>query len=301
MELISSSSLEETCKSTTLTQEQSRESSSLNLNPNPSSVIVLGLATKGYEKTTVDHLLQLTASGILKAFITTGGSLIPYCRNKVIQQIYKLEPEFTHALLIDDDMTAFDRTTVEQLLEADKDIITPLMTTRSWPPKLVYDPVDYEDIKNKRIVDADHTGTAFMLIKRHVLDELMMPAPAGPLWFTLDREPRVGFNEEIEEKLEEYNRLQCRNEPGFNERIKSYLLSLIALGRYAHLGSDLLGEDIGFCHRAKDAGFDVCVHTGLYVGHVGSRVYTPFDHMKSIRMQYEGKELSEVEQMCTKI
>lgn len=37
---------------------------------------------------------------------------------------------------------------------------------------------------------------------------------------------------------------------------------------------DQLGEDISFCQRATDAGFDIYVHTGIEFGHVKSQILT---------------------------
>lgn len=35
---------------------------------------------------------------------------------------------------------------------------------------------------------------------------------------------------------------------------------------------ELIGEDYAFCHRAREAGFPVKVHTGVFIGHIKPRV-----------------------------
>lgn len=42
-----------------------------------------------------------------------------------------------------------------------------------------------------------------------------------------------------------------------------------------------MGEDVYFCHRAKQKGFKCWVATGVQLGHVGQKVYTITDSIKT--------------------
>jgi len=41
---------------------------------------------------------------------------------------------------------------------------------------------------------------------------------------------------------------------------------------------DVMGEDYYFCHKAKKAGYNVCVDCSLIIGHIGEHVYTIDDY-----------------------
>lgn len=41
----------------------------------------------------------------------------------------------------------------------------------------------------------------------------------------------------------------------------------------------IMGEDVYFCKKAKEVGYDVCVDTSIIVGHVGEHAFTIYDHL----------------------
>lgn len=45
------------------------------------------------------------------------------------------------------------------------------------------------------------------------------------------------------------------------------------------LGVDVQGEDLYFCEKAIEAGFDICCDTSLIIGHLGQHIYTITDYV----------------------
>jgi hypothetical protein len=246
----------------------------------------LGLCELQICKETVDCLFHLMVNQVFSGYVTTACALLPWARNTVIQGAYSSNPNFTHILFIDDDMCGFTVDSVNLLLDADKDIISGVMTHRKYPYKVVTafkKPMTIEDLKFQRIVEADHTGTAFTLIKRKVLDALREETHDGGLWFHCDREPRYSFeNEKAEWVKDKLHKIQCHDNAIIPFNFEDLLNEAIFLGETSHLGSQMFGEDVGFCKRARKAGFTVWVHAGVVVGHIGQKVCNVMDTLEIV-------------------
>lgn len=129
------------------------------------------------------------------------------------------------------------------------------------------------------VVEVIRTGCAFLLIKRHVLEALADPwfrlrVPARPLDFMLevDNFARIKFdgrNPLREQPGEPWERLEkcARDDPSS------------APENFTPIE---VGEDSGFCDRARNAGFRIFVNTDIACGHVDARILTGNDHRKAV-------------------
>lgn len=238
------------------------------------SKIVAGICCCRTQPQTVSALIQLAQARVIDGWVVGSIGLLPFVRNNVIKQAYVNEPEFTHLLFIDDDMSDFTYEHVEALLEADKDIISGLISSRLPPYRLISCLNDLsketimEYIKTNKVKEEDHVGMAFTLIKRKVLDGMCQPCD---IWFTMDRRHRNNFLDETKTFLE---KLAESPKPEI-ERYRE----AVGWGMTSILGSELIGEDVEFCRRARAFGFKSYTHCGVIVGHIGTQPYTVRDSL----------------------
>jgi len=252
-------------------------------------IIVLAIPSLQFCRRTVNDLMILADAHILSGWTIPESTLIPQCRNKAIDTLYRDQPDFTHLLFIDDDMDGFTPYHVKQLWEADKDVISGLVTQRKPPYKIVAcfegepNPQQIaEYIKNKEILETSIVGMAFTLIKREVLDEIKEETPDGPIWFTTDREERPDFPEELDLFIEAIERSDMSLEWKLKEAA--------AFGQISHRGNRLLGEDVATCRKIKAAGFSMYVHCGAVIGHTGEHVFDFRHAFQEMQREMEADE-----------
>jgi hypothetical protein len=126
------------------------------------------------------------------------------------------------------------------------------------------------------IVEVMRTGCAFLLVKRAVLEALEDPwfrvrVPKRPIdaLLEVDNFARIKFDGRNPFAGEAWDRLiKCaKDDPS------------IAPENFTPVE---VGEDSGFCDRAKAAGFTIVVNTDIACGHVDRRVLTGADHRKAM-------------------
>lgn len=126
------------------------------------------------------------------------------------------------------------------------------------------------------IVPVIRTGCAFLLIKRPVLEALEDPwfrvrVPSRPIDFMLevDNFARIKFDGRNPFEGDAWDRLlKCaKDDPS------------VAPENFTPVE---VGEDSGFCDRARAAGFHIVVNTDIACGHVDSRVLTGADHRRAM-------------------
>lgn len=126
-------------------------------------------------------------------------------------------------------------------------------------------------------VDVIRTGCAFLLIKRHVFENLKDPwfrvrIPMRPMDALLETDnfarTRFDGRNPLREITDVWERLEkcARDDPSS------------APEQYTPIG---VGEDSGFCDRARNAGFRIVVNTDIECGHVDQRVLSGKDHRKA--------------------
>lgn len=246
--------------------------------------VVLGIATLQYQKKMVDSLLQLVArnEGMVVGWAIPDCCLLPPARNKCIEGAYENNPDFTHLLFIDDDMSGFGPQHLWKLLENDKDICSAIVTLRKPPYKVVTSFIDGNSaeeamgyMQNQELREVRYCGMAFTLIKRSVLDKMRETVTNAKgivkdIWFNNDRSRRESFDGEVESFIEsELNGKRVLNREILTETVQKAVL----MGRFSHVGTELMGEDCAFCYKAISLGFKIWMDCGVSVGHIGTRAY----------------------------
>ncbi len=246
--------------------------------------IIAGLCTlDGFPKAFVDYLLKTALCNVFESVCTIESALLPMARNQVISLVYANNPDFSHILFIDSDMTEFCAEHLVKLVLADKPIISGACTLRNPPYTLVNpflgdvdDATVMEYMRAGEIRECAVLGMAFTLIKKEVFDAVQEETAQGPIWFNMDRQERAGFDAEIEEFLDEVNE---KTEKEYHmggcgpEYMDPLIRKAIAMGQLSHIGSPILGEDITFTRQARKLGFKCFTHCDVIIGHLGTQAY----------------------------
>jgi hypothetical protein len=184
---------------------------------------------------------------------TVNQAYIHLARNRLAAEF--LESDYTHFMFIDQDV-GFTGQDVFTLIQQDLDVVAgtyPLKQIQ-WenvakaaiagvlPEKLeaasaihIFKPVDLtQKFSNQEVVEVEHVGTGFMLIKRQVFERL---AEVLPRYF---------------EVLSPGNRKET-----------------IDFFGHATVNDEFWGEDVSFCKRVQDAGMKVYVAPWVQCSHVG--------------------------------
>lgn len=238
------------------------------------SKVVMAIPSLGlYHKEFITSLMTVSLGQVLDNYCIMEGALLPQSRNMILRLIYQNDSDFTHVLFCDDDMCNFDAETIRKLIDADKDVISALCTFRLPPYNIVgHFPGSLEEVIE--IVNAgepykvEHTGLGFTLVKETVLDKIMEQTEDGPLWFNCDRYPRSTFDEEMDCFISD-REVDIEDK---DQTIYDALKEAIAFGATSHKGSKLLGEDISFSREVIKQGFEIWIHCGCPIGHIGKQV-----------------------------
>ena len=256
--------------------------------------VVVGACLLRPQNQFVRDLCKLYSTGHFKGISTPDACLLPHNRNRVIKEAYAEEPDFTHILFIDDDMCNFSAEQVGQMVYRDVDVVSGLAVKRKAPYKVVAHLEGSKVIEchnENMIVEVPYVGMAFTLIKREVLELTREETPEGPVWFTMDRIPRDGYQEELDSKLAE---LEVKIGSG-EICPKVALQTMATFGEQAFLGSQLLGEDISFSHKVTKLGMRLWVDCGILVGHLGLK---PRDLRDSVRHAEEkGNDIASISEI----
>ena len=246
---------------------------------------VFAVCSLHYDPHCVWSLLDLVQSNFFVGHCQINTTLLPNARNLAIRKVLENNPDFTHLIFIDDDMTDFTAEHAQALIEADKDIISALVTMRRPPYTIPTTLINHEmftpqtvieHMKKESVLEAHTVGMAFTCIKRHVIDKLAEGTPTGPIWFTMDREPRESLQTEMIDLFDDLRKKFLDNAISFGE----VLNQAISFGMSAHICTSILGEDICFCNRATKFGFKSWVHCGVIVSHVGTKPFNVRDTIK---------------------
>ena len=251
---------------------------------------------------TFGEALRLATSGLFGSVYVSEGSLLPLSRNKAVTDIFNNMPNFTHLLFIDGDMADVTPEVIEALIDADRDIIVPVMTRRSPPFAPAFDSESYEklfkelqkDLPNRKVIEVLSAGFGCALIKREVLEKTRESTDkGGSIWFPTDRLPRDSFWDEVTKELADLAFREYPPDKDLKNIIEEIYKEGVAKGIGAHLGSIYYGEDFCFCARARTLGFKVCVHSGVYISHIGDQAYNLKDYIDFCEMRERSKDEKE--------
>jgi len=214
---------------------------------------------------------QCMRRNMLVSFTIMKSSLVTQGRNLCVAEFLNHEDNYTHLLFVDSDID-FNFSTIEKMLEADKDLIScPYpMKQFSWDKawerleqkdKAINGPNDLakagytfpvkldrsKDITvDKGIMEATHAPTGCMLIKRKVITDLIKAHPELEIF-----QPTNMNGKEVK-KENFYNLFDTLHEPD----TKRYF-----------------GEDFGFCERWRKLGGKVYLFITDYISHIGEYQY----------------------------
>jgi hypothetical protein len=257
--------------------------------------VILAFCTKGDIKPSVYFdTLRLVASGLIQGVLASCGTILPQTRNTAIANALDQDRDLTHILFIDDDVAGITPEIVKAMIDADKDIISPVTNSRNAPfrphlrvhdiPKLVKELEKDQD--DRDILEVDGIGMGCALIRAEVFEAV---AEIGSdkkhlTWFTFDREPRDEFWGEVDAALS-----QLDSESDSKDALKEG----VKMGLSAHIGSMFIGEDFAFCTKARNAGFKVWVHCQYYLGHVGEVVIDIGDWLEYLERHPVGHRIEQ--------
>lgn len=128
-------------------------------------------------------------------------------------------------------------------------------------------------------IDVMRTGAAFLLIKRHVLEALKDP------WFRIRPQNRpIHFMAEVDNfaRIKFDGKNPFRDLPNHAwERLEQCAVDDPSIVAEQFIPIEV-GEDSGFCDRAKNAGFRIAVQTDIAIGHVDTRVLSWQHHKEAL-------------------
>jgi len=214
-------------------------------------------------------------------------SLVDKARNDSVLQLLGSPAQWL--LFIDGDMQWKPEALLQILKTAYSDIpfadlVGAWCPLRGWPYLPTIDPGSghWEPVApGGGPIEVMRTGSAFILIKRHVFEK--MPPP----WYATNFVPRAldalqAVNAFANSKFDGRNPLRDHPDWAVLERCA---VEASSSGRPPDYGFpwDTLGEDSGFCDRAKQLGFRIFVNTDCTVNHVDKLVITPERHLDAMR------------------
>jgi hypothetical protein len=231
---------------------------------------------------TVADIVHLTSTGLIRCFCNTTSTLLPHARNNVVEQVYAVNPDFTHILFIDADQCGICKEYLEIMMAHNVDIIAGVTVTRNrgkdGKRKLTFLNKDKLIDLNKDLFEVRHTGFFFTLVRREVFDAIGEEMESGKkAWFRLEREIRKDYDPDsfIENQLAKLELGSINKEKVLRDCLK--------YGEGCRDGAQEIGEDVYFCHRAREAGFRCWIDTRLQIDHVCQERISVHDTVKEYK------------------
>jgi hypothetical protein len=241
---------------------------------------------------------------------TRGSSVIHWARNQIIAmalygQIVSPDgrPDAEYLFLMDDDMLTQPRY-LSRLLSYKKDFVTGIATVRRDPPRpnirfwsqkdgYYITPVEW-DWDSVKLMPIDAVGAAFMLIKRRVFEKMGEAYLACQFERAEDRRkfPRCDEVDAYWDKKEKQRRkifAEAIAPGGDWKKADGWWFNFPDNVTDTQVGE--LGEDIAFCWKAKQLGFDLFADPQVLPGHIGDYGYGIADYRQWVEC---GKELGEM-------
>lgn len=215
---------------------------------------------------------------------TIPGTLVEKARNESVRQM--LRGGHGWLLFIDGD-TVFAEDAILQLLQSAYGTLPQADVMGAWVPlrgDLALPTLDCgsgtweSHFPGSGIMPVMRTGGAFLLVKRHVFEGLQDP------WFRMRVPSRAiddfaGVDNWMRMKFDGHNPFRDHGDY-WEKAVKAARddPSIVA----ENFVPVEVGEDSGFCDRAKLAGFNLFVNTNIACGHVDTRILTAADHKRGM-------------------
>lgn len=204
--------------------------------------------------------------------VTIQGHSITDARNKLVraaEEQFESVGGYTHLLFVDSDMN-FNTNDFERLLEADRDIILGLAIKRN------------EDDFSPAFLPLSGNATDFSDLLGALTDPKLRPFAirAGGMAFTL-------IKRQVFEKIQRLVPVPREQDQATLQPLREYFWS-IHFGNPSDMATvEHLTEDYTFCYSARLQGFEIFLHPGVQLGHVGSRVYKVQDWLSKQGFEFE--------------
>ena len=185
----------------------------------------------------------LAASYNLKYDVSTmvNESLVTRARNSLVG-LMMANQQSTHLLFIDADIR-FKPADIVKLLLRDKDIIGGPVPVKAEPPRYALSQLPKPLIEGD-LMELRYLGTAFLMIKREVLEKLFEAYP--------DEKYRDGL--------------------GLGKEVEPYLYNIFA-SYVDQEQQNLLSEDWAFCQRARKLGYKIWCDRSIELHHNGYHTF----------------------------
>lgn len=227
-------------------------------------------------------------------WITLPGALVEKARNEAVRTMFRKNHGFT--LFIDGDCT-FEENAVLAMVQAAFGELPAADAMGAWCPlrgDLALPTIDTgtgtweSHYPGSGILPVMRTGGAFLLVKRHVFEALKDP------WFRMRVPARaIDFMGELDNwlRIKFDGRNPFREMGDTWERAEKAAIDdpSIVVENFVPVE---VGEDSGFCDRAKLAGFNLFVNTNIACGHVDQKVLNWGDHKKAMEEAQKWQRLA---------
>ena len=135
-------------------------------------------------------------------------SLVCRARNSLVAKMLFFEPKSTHLMFVDADI-GFEPEEIFKLIIADRDGVGGLYPKKALPSSYVGNKVPGAE-KEGNLVEVANLGTGFMMIKRHVLEQMIAKHPELHYVDSIGLDPKYDpfkyalFDTEIDNDSKEY-------------------------------------------------------------------------------------------------
>lgn len=194
----------------------------------------------------VGDVVQLSQRGVMvSTILKTGNADIADCRALIVAE-FLANPEFTHLMMIDSDVTWVPGA-IPRLLSHDVDFVAGLYPKRSDP--ITFDFRSEHDkgaeisvtLDDKGLMEVWGVPAGFMMMKRGMLEKM--------------RDHYSGLAFDVDSRVSPCGKAW--------DLFDAY-----------RVGGAKLGEDYGFCQRWRDIGGRVLVDPAITMGHMGYKLFT---------------------------
>lgn len=198
------------------------------------------------------------------------GTYIHEARNNCVIQAYKCPAAWTHLMFIDSDMS-FESDLVWNLMQRRVDVVCGAYVQKGypwWPNAGIMNEDGQTYNMNKPdftgesgdLIRVDMVGTGLMMIRKEVLDKMQPP------WF---EHPKLDLEEKDYEQITPIHTKKHR----------------------------VMGEDVAFCKKVRELGFEIWFDLANEGVHIGSYGYVMADHLEPRVQEAKNEDLKEKEFM----
>jgi len=191
-------------------------------------------------------------------------SVVHWVRNQLLANLYASNIPFDYVLFMDDDMVPPPEA-IQILLERKVDVVGAICTVRQDPPLpnaryMSEKTFQFQtaDIDQPGFWNVGAVGTGFMLIAKKVLDVVGEYTLTQAYWKKFH-----GMSDERAIEVEKAERERCAKDN--NQFWFEFLKHPSGCGE--------MGEDMSFCFKARECGFEIYGDSTFQVGHIGSYAF----------------------------